>query len=657
MIPPASILTAPWHWPILGPLLRKAFAPISSEPLPRWAQRNVFLDRRITTKPGFYDPEEYPWTWEFQDMIRTHEMWTMAHPADGAICLCDPGTAGALRSAVSRITWMKSNVSGVTEGALNGIRWMAQNDPQNVIFAIDSRAEAATVNEIRLQPTLRRLGEEIFTDNKDDLSKYLLKMKRMLVYFLGSYSAAAFQNKMCEVAIADELEDHSTEAGEISTIENLESRLRSAERALLILISRPKLEGGPIHVEHAKGTQCVYEVPCPLCTAANGGIPAGFQQLEVEAMKFEHCTDMLGEWDFKRVTNETFFRCLHCGKAIEEHWKRWFNDRQRRRWRLTNFNHEPGHVSFHISDFYGYHREVKWGEKLAVKYIQSKGDVNARQAFRNLHEGKPWELRATRTTINDLLRLRGAYRRGTLPWKPALIFLGGDVGKEYVKGSVVAFRNTDQMKGEAAIIDHMEGLHPDDFVTFMKSKTYVCAENGKSYPISLGIIDSKYRHEDVYRACMKLPKRLFPSVGNPSHVAISSIAWNDLGRKGWPSWLQVMAYLDRDAKSDLYADRITAWVDYLVAVERARATGRHDDIEKIEKPKAARLWFYEDIRKDDWFLIEHSNERLVDLTSPKAGHFLPNSARQFDWKRTGPNHGGDGTKVCCVAWRWFTRSQ
>lgn len=643
---------AQWSWLILGPLLRKAFAPISDEPLPRWAQRKVWLDRRITTKPGYYDPDEFLWTWEFQEMIRTREMWTLPHPFDGAICLCDPETPGATRASVSRATWMKSNVCGVTEATLNGIRWMADNDPQNVIFSIDSRAEAATINEIRLQPTLRRLGEEIFTDSKDDLSKYLLKLRRMLVYFLGSYSAAAFQNKMAEVGIADELEDHSTEAGEISTVENLESRLRSAERALLILISRPKLEGGPIHVEHEKGTKCVYEIPCPHCTSANGGTPCGFQQLQVEQMKFEHCTDLVGEWDFKRVAAETFFRCIHCGRAIEESWKRWFNARDRRRWRLTNFNHEPGHVSFHISDFYGYHREVKWGEKLAVKYIQSAGDTKARQAFRNLHEGLPWQLRATRTTIDDLMRLRGAYKWGTLPWRPQLIFLGGDVGKEYVKASIVAFR----ADGEAAIIDKMEGLHPNDFAKFIRDKTYLCPETGRPLPISLGIADSKYRHEDVYKACLLLPKRLFPSVGNPSHVAISSITWNDLGRKGWPSWMQIMAYLDRDAKSDLYSDRITAWVNYLTKIEQARQQGRHDQIEASEKPATPRLWLPADIRKDDPFLIEHSHERLVDLSPQKASRFLPASARQYDWKRTGPNHSGDGTKVCCTAWRWFNRA-
>ena len=54
------------------------------------------------------------------------------------------------------------------------------------------------------------------------------------------------------------------------------------------------------------------------------------------------------------------------------------------------------------------------------------------------------------------------------------------------------------------------------------------------------------------------------------------------------------------------------------------------------------------------FHIEHSNERLVDLTPPPA-RFLPHSACQFDWKRTGLSHAGYGTKGACTLWRWITR--
>jgi phage terminase large subunit GpA-like protein len=169
---------------------------------------------------------------------------------------------------VKQVTVMKSSVAGFTEAALNGIRYAAKHDPQNVGFAIDNRVEAGTINEVRLQPTLRRLGENVFTDNSDDAGKFLLKLRRMLVYFLGSYSPGAFANKMFELAISDEREEHAKTAGDTSTTENLRSRVKSSPRGLLIEMSKPKMAGGPIDAEHAKGSMHVPEVPCPHCTAA-----------------------------------------------------------------------------------------------------------------------------------------------------------------------------------------------------------------------------------------------------------------------------------------------------------------------------------------------------------------------------------------------------
>jgi hypothetical protein len=140
-----------------------------------------------------------------------------------------------------------------------------------------------------------------------------------------------------------------------------------------------KITGGPIALEHSKGSMHVPEVPCPHCTAANGDVPTGYQQLLQENMKFGHCKNLLEEWDLTRVLNETYFECIHCHEPIEESWKRWMNDRTRRRWRRTNFAEaEPNHISFQISDFYGYDDSVRWG-RLAIEYIKSKGNPEKRE--------------------------------------------------------------------------------------------------------------------------------------------------------------------------------------------------------------------------------------------------------------------------------------
>src|SRR5205823_328414 len=122
---------------------------------------------------------------------------------------------------------------------------------------------------------------------------------------------------------------------------------------------------------------------CPHC--------GGFQQYKQDNMVFDHCKNLIGEWDFSRL-GETYFKCVHCQQPIEEKFKRQLNDRTRRRWRRTNLTAPLEHISFQISDFYSY--LVTWGS-LAQEYIQSKGDVLARQGYCNHHQGLPYEVRET----------------------------------------------------------------------------------------------------------------------------------------------------------------------------------------------------------------------------------------------------------------------
>lgn len=620
----------PYRWNILPAILAAAFAEKPNEPLPIWASKNVFLDRKMTTRPGFYDPEEYPWTWEFQEILRVRQVWEKKLD-DGSVVLVDPGELGATMMPVHQVDVMKSSQSGFTESALNEIRYCAAHDPQNVIFAIDNRVQAGEVNEIRLQRTLKRLGQDIFSGDDDDEGKFILRLRRMLVYFLGSYSSGAFAQKMCELGINDELEEHGTP----NSVDDLKSRMKSSPRRLLVNLSKPqdltrskenKITGGPIALEHSKGSMHVRQIPCPHC--------GGYQELLQDQMKFGHCKNVLEEWDFQRVLRETYFQCVLCQKPIEERWKRWLNDRARARWRRTNFaGAEPNHISFQISDFFGYDDSVSWG-RLAIEYIKSQGDFVKRKTYRNHHEGLPFEIRESKTEIADLLLLRGPYTRGTIPWFPRALLLDADVGLTYVKWAVYAFRQSKENgDGECAVIDWGTDLHPDDMVARITGQRYLCRETGESYPISLGVMDARYRRIEVHKACLRLPRRLFPSAGLRAGLSLRSISFNRVPMR--PRWFGIIVYNDDDAKGELYTDRIGAWVDWL-------RRGQPAD----EKPHGSRLWFPEDVNATDdgkKFLEHHTREHLVERADGK-----------YEWRRKGDNEWGDTSKVACVTWRFFT---
>ncbi|HEY4282356.1 MAG TPA: terminase gpA endonuclease subunit [Chthoniobacterales bacterium] len=644
----------PWRWNILPLIAATAFVEKPNIPLPIWAKENVFLDRRMTTRPGHPDPDEYPWTWEFAEIMRTRHVWEK-EIEPGVVVIVDSGTEGAMFMRVHQLDGMKCTQSAFTENVLHEIRFCAKHDKQNVIFAIDNVKQAGEVNEIRLQPTLRKLGQNVMSTDDDDAGKFLIKMPGMLIYFLGSYSAGAFTQKMCELGINDELEEHGTK----NSVDDLKSRMKTSDRRLLVNISKPnkltrnqdgKITGGPIAVEHSNGSQHVYEVPCPHCTETNGGRPSGYQQFVRENMKFGHCKNLLGEWDLTRVLKETYFECIHCRKPIEETWKRWMNHRDRRRWRRTNFvGAEPNHISFQISDYYGYDDSVRWG-RLAIEWIKSKGNPEKRATYINHHDGLPVEVKETKTEIADLLLLRGPYKRGSVPWMPRAIILGADVGLEYVKWGVGALRvSPDGGEGECALIDWGKDLHPDDIARRIITQRYRCLENDMELRISLGGEDAKYRKIEVHKSCLRVPRRLFPTAGIRAGLSMRSISFNRPPQR--PSWFGVIVYNDDDAKSELYIDRIGSWARYLKSLKLP-------DGEQVEKPFAPRLWFPEDIQhnslyggkaggdKKDDFLAEFTREHLIELTNGR-----------FEWKRKGANEGGDIAKIICVIWRFFTLLQ
>jgi hypothetical protein len=74
-------------------------------------------------------------------------------------------------------------------------------------------------------------------------------------------------------------------------------------------------------------------------------------------------------------------------------------------------------------------------------------------------------------------------------------------------------------------------------------------------------MDAKYRKIEVHRACLHVPRRLFPSAGIRAGLSIRSISFNHPPNR--PKWFGVIVYNDDDAKSEIYTDRIGAWSRFL----------------------------------------------------------------------------------------------
>jgi hypothetical protein len=269
----------------------------------------------------------------------------------------------------------------------------------------------------------------------------------------------------------------------------------------------------------------------------------------------------------------------------------------------------PGHISQHISDLYSQFSSVSWGH-LALKCIAAdRNGQGARQGFWNHHLGLEFQVQAKKTQEEDIFSCRKAYRRGTIPYTPYLMVLGSDIGMDHARWLVWAFSEA----GEQWLIDWGSELDPGGVLDIFNTKQWPCIDDGQKYMASMGLMDAKYKKEEVWRVCYDSNQRLWPAAGAGVQNTRQSISFSQI--YGYPKWFGLIVFNDRDYKSKFYHD----------GIQRRKPPGMH---------------FPEDVGHDKEFVAELCREEMDD---------------KGVWKRTGANHYGDCGKLGRVLWDYLMR--
>ncbi len=528
--------------------LARGFTPTPDVPVWRWAETaNFTIEKGPEPK---YRSARTPWVRRGADLFR--KPWS-----DGR--------------RIRRWGAKKCSRSGFTEGVfLNNVRWHAEYDPQNFILSVDSDKQVANIRE-RLLPTLRQLGDDIFTGREDDLKAGVLKLRGMEVYLSGAGSAGAFSNKTSPKVCNDEIDLYPEILGEGDTVENFWSRAKGTDDGFQGVISKPSFVDGPIDSFYELGNKERWEVPCPHhgCRKHQHG--------EWSRVEFQHCKELGGEWDLDRVLRETFYRCAHCGQPIYDHHKGAMNAAGI--WTPTAKG-DPEIITQHISDIWSMYEDTTLGH-LAKTWIhaEKKDSRELRMSFQQQHMGEAWEDKIEKVEESDVLKLRKPYRRGTIPHKGCALFLGMDIGLHTNNRWVVYAVNR---AGELWLVDWCHAAQgPQDAVVAMRTKSYVCLETGAKQRIQYGFIDARYRGDEVYQACELMPGQLFATIGKKGFAA-RSIHWEQV--KGKPLGFMQLGFIARDAKWEFYVDR-------------------------VKKQKPPGLYWPENT--EELLVKEHSNERLI----------------------------------------------
>lgn len=399
----------------------RAFAPVPSEPLWDWADRNVWLETKEAAEAGPYRSAKTPWTRRLQELIQKPEMFCY-----------DYTRAAWTRVRVTETDHMKSSQSGFTEACLNGIRFCANYRPRNVIYNVDTRETAADISE-RLLPSLRKLDGDIFTGDDDEVGTYTMRLRAMDIWFQGSFSTGKFASKQAPLVFADEVEEHGTNAKDTSTATALKSRKKTANDGLQVVLCKPRRKNGPIHRGFMRGNQERFHIRCPHCAHYQ---PLSFRPEEYETpfsedldeirdeqtgrllatvprplprgeirkvttgrLVFDHCKDMVGGWDKLRILSEVYFECARCKGRIDEDAKAGLVAAAV--WIPTAIG-TPGIVSQHINDLYSSDDNSTWGA-IVLEYLDAKKEGRKElQGFYNHRLGLPWSDQAQKTDAADI---------------------------------------------------------------------------------------------------------------------------------------------------------------------------------------------------------------------------------------------------------------
>lgn len=600
----------------------------------QWADAgNVYLDDKMSAEPGPYDSSKTPWTRELQEL--------------------------PLRPEVREAVVKKSSRTGFSEACFNIARWMPRYWPGNAGIIFPEDKQARDVAGRRLLASIGRSARAQMSEDPNDTTLSKISLTNMNIMIGPSGSARMFTEVWYRFVVLDEYEEHST-VDTTTTYDRAKSRQTDVADGLLIAISKPKLAGGPIDAAYVRGTQKKFLIPCPRCER--------LIELLRPFFVYDHCRQSDGTWDLAAVRTHTFYRCQLCQKPIEEFEKvamtnsdlaRWTPTPPAQRRRGPDMKYvppQPGVESYQISDYYSHHARVRWGALMAM-YLEAfeiAPSPRKQAHFINNHEGEaeepkliqvdPASIRAlvagrveekeitaadgSRQIIRETIGIPGGYRlpyrdgtlQARLPFKPALVALFADKQKTCLKFLTFAI----VPNGDAYLVDLGRVDDEDHLLRVIVPRPYFTEGDDKPSRISVGLIDSRYRGQEVYRFCLRahyqLGLNIWPVRGEGDREKLNQKIVGedykgralrfvedqcDLGR------LQVRWFKDAAIKNEFYAN-------------------------KIQKRAGKRLWLPQDY--PDTLAAEWSAERYDE----QLGLWI------HDEQKYGPNDWGDCGKYLCL---------
>lgn len=432
-----------------------------------WACRNIVFTARESPFPGPFNKDRFPF---FSEIYR-------------ALGPDDP---------CRTVSFAKSAQLGGTILANVFTLGSQDLDPSDFLYVHPTEDNARRWSKLKLAIMLRsseRLREVFPEKSRDGADSVLFKERadgRGSILISGANSPASLSQVSMRRQVQDDLSKWETNAaGDPEDQSN--SRSSAYEFAKIFKISTPLvLPGCRITRNFELGSQEYYHVPCPHC---------GHEQtLDLE--------NFLANID-EDEPEKSFFACVECGAAIEEHHRP--EMMRRGRWIARNPKAAREHRSFYLWSAYS---PAQSFERIARAWLAARGSPDKEKVFYNDVAGKAYQVKGEAPPWEDLRNRAesGGHTRRAIPYAGLVVTIGVDVNGDWLNWHCLAWSRD----GRRFVVDYgrIDGLISDE-ATHAKLDLLLASkwrhESGRELGPDILGIDGNAWTEDVWSWAKRHP--------------------------------------------------------------------------------------------------------------------------------------------------------
>ncbi|WP_162166219.1 terminase gpA endonuclease subunit [Campylobacter fetus] len=393
-----------------------------------------------------------------------------------------------------KIVLLWASQLGKSEMINNTLGYFIDQEPSTILFMLPNEIDAEDYSKRRLAPMFRDCDDLNKLINANDANNTILikNFKGGNLALVGSNSVSKLASKPIKVLLVDEA-DRCEKTKEGDSVKLAEKRTITFSDRKIIISSTPTLKGSSrIESEFLNSDQRHFYVKCPHCDFS-------------QTLKFEHIV-----WDKKEGGEHDYgsvrYKCAECGALLSEQEK---NEMVKRgEWIAKNSTAQT--IGFFLNALYSPFFTLV---DIVRDFVESKDDQDKLQTFINTIKAESFEPPSVTFADDDFLERLEAWDSSNIPAKVEFITAGADIQDNRIEINFIGWADG----FEAFNIEWVQiwGNTDQDEVwakAFTQIHQKFTREDGKELSISIGLIDSGFRPERVYKFC-SASKRLVATKG------------------------------------------------------------------------------------------------------------------------------------------------